>query len=335
MDSSSVDDSSMTIHINDIPDWQKDSEFFMNLIEDGGDDEITISSRFIRENDTVCNLEDFVTVYEISTFFALKNPSYGLLLYLMKNMDTKTYEQMKKKYKFEGEVKKEEETKTVNISIFQFPMEAKTQETREQETQETRETREEEPKTEISLLWDIFDIVHYNGESKKLEASLLFAKKGNISMIEFYVQNGVQISYEHCIEASHSNRSCLEYCLSDQNLNSQQVSVCFENAIKSKKMDCLQYLFQLFPNAVNYENANYFSYFAGADNLEALIFLHQNGFPWDDTTCLASSYSLKCLQYLVDNGCPCDFRELLHSCGQTCFNYVLEKYNEQYNIANY
>ena len=289
-----MDSNTLTIRINDIPDWQKQSEFFMNLIEEGADDEITISSRFIRENDKVCNLEDFIIVYEISTFFALKNPSHGLLLYLM-TIDNETYEQIKKRYNKFEEVKIEEETKTVNTSMFQFPNQVITT------TTEEKTTKSQTNKTEISLLWDIFDIVHYNGESKKLEASLFFTKKGDISMIEFYFRNGVQISYEHFIEASHTNRSCLEYLnscdLNHHDLNPQQVSRCFENAIKSKKMDCLRYLFELFPNAVKYENSNYFSYFAGnADNIEALIFLHQNGFPWDDTTCLASSYSLKCLQ---------------------------------------
>ena len=343
----------MTILVNNIPEWQKDSEFFMNLIEgnEAENDEITISSRFIRENDTVNNFDDFIIVYEIQNFFGLKNPSNGLLLYLMK-MDTETYKKIRKMYNYdaEDEHKSEsairfpvEEKAEVNpfqfspeekaeVNPFQFPVDIPHTET-EISLTDGRTFGGSQNRSPISLLWDIFDIVHYNGESNKIKASLLFARKGNIQMIKFYVQYGVQISYEHCIEASHGNKNCLEYCLKNLILNSEQVSVCFENAIKSKKMDCLQYLFEMFPNAVKYDNANYFSYFAGnVDNLQALIFLHQNGFPWDDATCLASSYSLQCLKYLVDNGCSCDFRELLYSCGQSCFNYVYEKYKEQYDF---
>ena len=292
-----------TICIRDIPEWQKkDSEFFNNLTKGikTENDKITIDSRLIREDDTICNIEDFIIVYEISTFFRLKNPSDGLLIYIMTLMDDETYNILKNKYN------------------------------------PYRDVSHSGDQRSISLWWDIFDIVHYTGELNKLSASLLFTKKGNIPMIKFYVRNGVPVSYYHCIEASRSNKICLEYCFSfftRENHIENNISECFENAIKKKKIDCLQFLFELFPNAIEYENANQFSYYAcEVDNLDALIFLHQNGFPWDETTCIYASGFLRCLKYLIDNGCPCDFIELMYCCKTSCYNYVMEKYREQYGI---
>lgn len=204
----------ITIHINDLPEWQKKSQFFNNFTKN---EEITIPSRFIRSDDIICNLEDFITVYEISTFFMLFNPSDGLLEYLMTFMDDETYKILKNKYNPYSEIK-----------------------------------------TVISDWWNIFDTVHYNGEQNKISASLLFTKKGNLHMIEFYVRHGVPISYEHCIEASRSNRTCIEYCFSFfpiENHTVENISYYFKNAIKYKKMDCLQFLFEIFPNTVE------FSYF--------------------------------------------------------------------------
>ena len=43
-------------------------------------------------------------------------------------------------------------------------------------------------------------------------------------------------------------------------------------------------------------------------NLDLLISLHENGYPWDEWTfyCAVEGGNLECVKYLYDNGCPCD-----------------------------
>ena len=274
----------MTIRISDIPYWQRDSIFFDNLLDCGSlEDTITIPSRFIRENNMISTLDDFIAVYNISAFFMVRFPCDSLLKFVMSAIENDdTYENLKREHS------------EMN-----------------------------------SDWWDIFDIVHYTGDGNKEGASFLFAQQGNICMIDFYGRHGLPISSQHCIEASVSNKNCLEYCIQKVNPDESTFRKCFKTAIRNKNMDCLEYLFELIHETM--EKDAKFSYIAcESDNLDALVFLHENGFPWDEVTYLHSRYSLECLQYLVENGYRCDFRELLYRCGPACYKYVSDKFVEQY-----
>jgi len=63
--------------------------------------------------------------------------------------------------------------------------------------------------------------------------------------------------------------------------------------------------------------------------LESLKYLHENGCPWNDISCIAASEKghLDCLRYLHENGCPWNGR----CCYQAkrngkfiCLTYLLE-----------
>lgn len=280
----------ITIRIGDIPNWLQDSFFFESLLDGSTlDEEFTLGKRFIRENNTVTTLDDFITIYNISVFFMLRNPPDSLLEFIIYHMELETYIQLDK-YK--------------HI---------------------------------MPDWWDIFDIV-IDYKNKEF-ASFKFCKLGNIPMIEFYIRQGVTISQEHCIKASASNRKCLEFCIQKvpEDFN---IIDCFKYAIQKKSMDCIQYLFELYSTRLieykeqyeDYEESSRFCITAVQfDNLDALVFLHNNGFNWNETVSLSASInSLRCLKYAVENGCPVNFMELIYVCSLPCSEYVNQKFNEQY-----
>jgi hypothetical protein len=147
----------------------------------------------------------------------------------------------------------------------------------------------------MSDWWGIFDIVYYNRDKKHREsASLLFAERGNIKMVEFYSKRGIPISFFHCIEASTSNKECLDYCLRNK------------TSVFSDKDD---------------ENVFY----------AECTFLHKNGFPWNSftTNVAAQLGSKQCLEYAMVNGCPYNV-EILYVATSDCYQYLIENYPEEF-----
>ena len=62
---------------------------------------------------------------------------------------------------------------------------------------------------------------------------------------------------------------------------------------------------------------------------ECLKYIHEHGYPWDETTCItaASSGPLDCLKYAHENGCPWDERVIqaaFNSSHPGCMSYALE-----------
>jgi len=187
---------------------------------------------------------------------------------------------------------------------------------------------------QMSEWWDVFNIV-IDYRDDNYHASLKFAKIGNIPMLEFYIRQGVSISEEHCMKATASNIKCFEFCIQKTPL--WDIIDCFNYAIQKKSMDFIQYLFELNPNKlIEYEdeyeqNSRFCITAVETDNLDALAFLHNNGFNWNETvTVSASINSLRCLKYAVEHGCPVDWMELIYVCSILCRDYVNEKFNEQY-----
>jgi hypothetical protein len=284
----------INISIGDIPEWQQDSQFFDNLIDGSDlDDVFTISSNFIRNDVVVTNIEEFEQVYNIGVYFMIKNIPYSLLDFLLIFKDDDKYQELRGRY-------------------YEL----------------------------MSDWWDVFDIVYYNQEKENRESSsLFFAQQGNIKIIEYYSKRDIPISFFHCIESTSSNQKCLEYCLknssctfADKDDEDVFYAHCFENAISKNNLDCIQYLFKIRPNLINYENADEFCHKAAEKgNLLSLIFLHENGFPWDSytTTVLSQNVSIECLEYAMVNGCPYNV-ELLYVASPACYKYVVENYPEDF-----
>lgn len=286
----------VSIRIGDIPLWQRDSEFFVNLMENSStlDDKITIKSRFIFElgSAPITNLDEFQRIYDICLLFMVKNLPYALFDFLILLMDVDTFDYLLKKH-----------------------------------------CPEVKPNEDLSLVaewWNTFSIVFSNKENI-FGASLFFTKKGNIPMLEYYRKRGLKITYHNCFEAR--NKACLEYCIQNREyLDVDEIgdgddfySGCFLNSISRNNLDCLRYLFDLRPSLVNIEDAEQFCAKASEKgHLQALVFLHENGFPWnEDTTSLASRISKDCLVYAIENGCPYDI-EIFYVANPLCYKYLNE-----------
>ena len=192
----------------------------------------------------------------------------------------------------------------------------------------------------MSDWWGIFDIVYYNRDKKHREsASLLFAERGNIKMVEFYSKRCIPISFFHCIEASTSNKECLDYCLrnktsvfSDKDDENVFYAECFETAISNNNLDCMQYLLKIRPGLISHDDAEQFSIKAVEKGyLSSLTFLHKNGFPWDSftTNVAAQLGSKQCLEYAMVNGCPYNV-EILYVATSDCYQYLIENYPEEF-----
>lgn len=292
------------ISIGDIPYWLKDSELFSNLIDNNENnltEEFSLPSRFYRSNSIVSNFEEFREVIKISSFWMIKNPPTGLIEFI------ELLDGLQLDYK---DLKNNEDT----ISLF-------------------------------PEWWIIFDIIHYYGNDKNV-LIYKFIELNNTRMIEYYMNEENPITFHHCIFSAGVKKEIFVYCFKNVQGNwlyegdeDYFFIECLMNALFENKLECVEYILSLKPSLKNmnrflkqdeYEEfeiclESFCAKASESGSLECLIYLHENGFPWDESTtlCAGSKGHLDCLKYAISNGCPFN-DELIFCSTNKCYEYLQE-----------
>ena len=94
------------------------------------------------------------------------------------------------------------------------------------------------------------------------------------------------------------------------------------NAFKIGDFDTKSTISWALEKCSEYRKARFCEQMARKGNLELLKYAHENGCPWDRSTCSSAAQNghLECLKYLHENGCPWDD----WTCSSAAFNGHLE-----------
>ena len=152
------------------------------------------------------------------------------------------------------------------------------------------------------------------------ELKEVFAEKGNLDMLKFLHENGIEWSDKCCeYTAKEGQLDTLKYCHENGAPWDQQSSI---NAALNDDIEMLKYLHEE-GCPIDVETSN--SACEGG-SLECLKFLHENGYPWNIYTFLIASmnFEVDCLKYLFENNCPLPSNEMLDfkSKSTACDEYI-------------
>jgi hypothetical protein len=299
MTESKIINNMISLCINDIPMWLRDSELYNNLIDNDVDDEFEIDSFYVRENSIVSNFEEFEDVCKITSYWMMNMPPSGLLDFL-EIFIGENYEEFKLKCKDDNIILSDWWD---IFDIVYYYSEDKN-----------------ELLSKFILMDNVKMVEYYRCVDNPITFHNCIESAGISKQILVYcliTVKGIWI-YEEDEECFYAD--------------------CLLNAVFKNKLECVEYILSSRPSLKDNDESIYCSKAAEGGSLECLTFLHENGFSWDCITTLNSAWKghLNCLKYAVTNGCPYQV-ELLYASTPECSAYmwqIINMDNEDIDISD-